>query len=69
MPPQMRIVIMCKLDIQNWLDFKQQLLENVERAASTYDLPSVVGYYELEDEADRIRADISALRTALAETA
>ena len=60
---------MCKLDIQNWLDFKQQLLENVERAASTYDLPSVVGYYELEDEADRIRADISALRTALAETA
>ena len=60
---------MCKLDIQSWLDFKQQLLENVERVACTYDMPSVVGYYELEDEADRIRADISALRTALAETA
>lgn len=60
---------MCKLDIQSWLDFKQQLLENVERVASVYDMPSVVGYYELEDEADRIRSDISALRAALAETA
>ena len=60
---------MCKLDVQSWLGFKQQLLENVERVASAYDMPSVVGYYELEDEADRIRADISALRAALAETA
>ena len=60
---------MCKLDIQSWLDFKQQLLENVESVTLAYDMPSVTGYHELEDEADRIRSDIRALRAALAETA
>lgn len=58
-----------KLDIQSWLDFKQQLLENIESVALAYDMPSVTGYHELEDEADRIRSDIRVLRAALAETA
>lgn len=60
---------MCKLDIQSWLDFKQRLLENIENVALAYDMPSVTGYHELEDEADRIRSDIRVLRDALTETA